>query len=135
MNAFEQCAAADKELYYLTCEMHAELWRLERMAQAYRRFEAFRLRTGMLSAQASAALRQAKPFIAAEDIVPSAVALELRCAADALAGELLRVEHARSADLRLSDFNVQTDLLTRLDKLRETVSGSPAAPAAGVIWS
>ena len=50
--------AAAKELYFLTCEMHAELWRLERMAQAYKRFDVLQLKTGVLSAQADAILRK-----------------------------------------------------------------------------
>lgn len=131
----EKCAAAEirgpqqlpllgqKELYYLTCEMHAELWRLERMTQAYKRFEVLRLRTGALSSQADVALQEAKTRIQREWELPPRVALQLRCAADALAGELLRVELTRRNDKRLTDFNVQTDLLVRLAKLQ----GVPAA--------
>jgi hypothetical protein len=112
--------SADKELYYLACEMHAELWRLERMAQAYKRFEILQLRTGALSDIASTALRQAKAYIAAENVLPAAMARELECAAVELAGELLRVDRARCADTRLSDFNVQTDLAKRFEALCAT---------------
>jgi hypothetical protein len=154
---------AAKDLYYLTCEMHAELWRLERMAQAYRRFEILRLRTGALSAQADAALRKAKPYIAAESAfhpsTPHAGALgsrlpvelegELDRAACALAAELRRVEEMRQNDVRVSDFNVETGLFARMDEVRarleqwqeraavraEGEAGMPSALVSCSLWA
>ena len=109
---------AAKELYYLTCEMHAELWRLERMAQAYSRFDILRLKTGELSAQADAILRRVKPYIAAESALPAVLEGELDRAACDLATELLRVEEMRQSDLRVSDFGVEPRLFTRMDEVR-----------------
>ncbi len=109
---------AAKELYYLTCEMHAELWRLERMAQAYSRFDVLQLKTGALSAQADAILRRVKPYIAAESHLPAVLEGELDRAACDLAMELLRVEEMRQCDLRVADFNVEPRLFTRMDEVR-----------------
>jgi hypothetical protein len=125
---------AAKELYYLTCEMHAELWRLERMAQAYSRFDVLQLKTGALSAQADAILRRVKPYIspqhanngragapeyiAAESALPAVLEGELDRAACDLAMELLRVEEMRQSDLRVADFNVEPRLFTRIDEVR-----------------
>ncbi len=110
--------AAAKELYYLTCEMHAELWRLERMAQAYSRFDILQLKTGVLSAQADAILSRVKPYIAAEFALPAVLEGELDRAACDLAMELLRVEELRQSDLRVSDFNVEPRLFTRMGEVR-----------------
>jgi hypothetical protein len=136
---------AAKDLYYLTCEMHAELWRLERMAQAYRRFDMLRLRTGALSAQADAALRKAKPYIAAVTNLPSELEGELDRAACALAAELRRVEEMRQNDVRVSDFNVETGLLARMDEVRarldplleraEFKAGMPSALVSCSLWA
>ena len=129
---------AAKELYYLTCEMHAELWRLERMAQAYSRFDVLQLKTGALSAQSEAILRRVKPYIASHPSTPTSGALgtsssyprpqgsalpavlegELDRAACDLAMELLRVEEMRQSDLRVADFNVEPRLFTRMDEVR-----------------
>jgi hypothetical protein len=127
---------AAKALYYLTCEMHAELWRLERMAQAYShpstptagalgtpysRGDVLQLKTGALSAQADAILRLVKPYIAAAShpaALPAVLEGELDRAACDLAMELLRVEEMRQNDLRVADFNVEPRLFTRMDEVR-----------------
>ena len=135
--AGDPAKAAAKELYYLTCEMHAELWRLERMAQAYSRFDILQLKTGVLSAQADAILSRVKPYIAAEFALPAVLEGELDRAACDLAMELLRVEELRQSDLRVSDFNVEPRLFTRMDEVRARMDElleralTQAAEAAG----
>ena len=132
-SAEDLAKTAARELYYLTCEMHAELWRLERMAQAYSRFDVLQLKTGALSAQADAILRMVKPYIspqhtnngraggpdiAAGSALPAVLEGELDRAACDLAMELLRVEELRQSDLRVADFNVEPRLFTRMDEVR-----------------
>ena len=116
--AGDPARTAARELYYLTCEMHAELWRLERMAQAYSRFDVLQLKTGALSAQADAILRRVKAYIHAGSVLPAVLEGELDRAACDLAMELLRVEEMRQSDLRVSDFNVEPRLFTRMDEVR-----------------
>ena len=116
--AGDSARAAAKELYYLTCEMHAELWRLERMAQAYSRFEVLQLKTGALSAQADAILRRVKPYIIDGSTLPAVLEGELDRVACDLAMELLRVEEMRQCDLRVADFNVEPRLFTRMEEVR-----------------
>jgi hypothetical protein len=97
---------------------HAQNWRLERMAQAYSRFDVLQLKTGALSAQADAILRRTKPYIAAGSALPAVLEGELDRAACDLAMELLRVEEMRQNDLRVADFNVEPRLFTRMDEVR-----------------
>ena len=55
---------AAKDLYYLTCEMHAELWRLGRMAPAYSRVEILQLKNGEVSRPGGGGVGLSEPVIA-----------------------------------------------------------------------
>lgn len=105
-----------KDLYCLTCEMHAELWRLERMRQTYIRSRFYiRVATGKIADVVTASLDHAKPFINCTSILPDNIMGELADAARILFFELQRIDRIAYKHAFVEDFKVDHRLFDRYE--------------------